>query len=185
MDRCRCGQIFSIRCIDKKCASCCSNLDCKRHQNKFVCKDKNEVNKNEIHYDYADTEILDNINKVLDKTNLPSEMIDYILNYLDERLQCSMCNEKFHWSDAVYQCDDCGKIFCDDCNPNDGLYYKCGVIDCYFCGRGHCLNNRYEGRYCRDCIAQYSDSLRDCTSSYSSENETDSDDLEDDSDSDN
>ena len=98
MDKCCCGNILSIYCIDKKCAKCCCNPECERHiRPKSIVNTDNDI-------DYQDVDTLKEIYCVF-RNILPQDMVNCVIDYIDERVTCSICKMKFTF-DSSYQCDD-------------------------------------------------------------------------------
>ena len=150
---CECNNLASPYCDDLKCITCCNNSNCKKHKNKKLNKlkknkkkiknkIKNKIKKSQecyfdntkyywINSEYT-FEMLHEIKSILNigvKKLIP-ELTDYIVDYLDNRIECAICNNK-RTNEELYPCFYCKKLVCDDtCNEvKDGecfsLVYYC------------------------------------------------------------
>jgi hypothetical protein len=148
---CGCNKLASPYCNDLKCITCCNNSNCKKHKNKKskkskkIKKTKKKINKNQeyifnnrnnnwINSEYI-FEMLNEIKSILNKgiKKLVPELTDYIVDYIDDRIKCPICNIK-RKEDDLFPCFYCKKLVCDDtCNEVKDGEYQSLVYYCLQC----------------------------------------------------
>ena len=149
---CNCGKTnFDIECIERVCIQCCKNDLCEKH---FIfCKCKiNKINIDtycttkscsgkccydshcSFHFDTDENMSLKELNnyKILllsrNKIKLSIEIINIIIDdFLDNRIKCIICNNKYSLDDAVCigdieQCESCNNWMCFEICCNE--YYS-------------------------------------------------------------
>lgn len=161
MNKCECGNLFSLSCIDKKCATCCDDKECKaithypgriKYKKPIGKKPKilNTIalveNQEDDYNEYMEYEqnMIDDIKD--DVYNiLPNVLADIVMKYTDNRPICEICNNKTMYTCV---CDDCKINICENCEyiKYSGSWSFKYCLDCYIKGSNKCsLCNKYTG----------------------------------------
>ena len=195
-NKCLCGNIFSNRCSNKLCKNCCNDNDCKKHV-KFVkcinklcknCCNDSDCKKHEILIKKRKEELkkkdktelccfepndIETYDKLLIKIIRIKELRDIIMEFVDERYRCCICEIRTNNRDIyVKKCDVCGFCLCENCsvftNTYNNTYFKCYMNDNY-------INSYRTGTYCDDCYDPDMHKNNDSDYSDYSDNSDDSD----------
>lgn len=150
-NKCKCGNIFSSSCSNKLCKKCCINTSCVFHKfnNKEDSYDSNEDKKKLCCDDVQDIEKYKEILKKIININ---DLRDIVMEYIDERVRCSICKIYLEY-DGLYiiQCTKCKIFFCENCTEFHETNNYCSEINCYHCMNGWCFNTYKTGDYCNNC----------------------------------
>lgn len=73
-----------------------------------------------------------------DGANYNSDFADEVISYLNEYcadsdkaiVRCKHCNRLYLWEESVWECEECGDTFCNECNPTSGETEKILCLDC-------------------------------------------------------
>lgn len=164
MDKCNCGNLYSNKCVEKKCKKCCKADACDRHNPIEIEQPKSPSIRNKVW-----KENLDKIcYKITNVTNIPAIVVNNIIGkYIDELFICIKCghSEEIEELDDCHMCAGCEQIFCSECDAFNSKFIKCKTEDCLYCRRGKCFNNRFGDEYCETCFSG-SDSESDIEIDY-------------------
>lgn len=163
--RCKCGNNASPYCSDNGCTCCCKDVNCSKHvrikceicddkimEDEFctcrqcrikICKNC-VIRKNDD--DFGGKFCSDNCFKKYKKEITEEQKV---------KKKCKTCKKIImpYYDYDYYECNGCCEIFCYDCCDYRQYSRKCEKQNCYYCIRGHCLNNGYESdKYCEDCF---------------------------------
>ena len=172
--KCKCNKKAKIKCINKKCRVCCSDINCNAHRNTIPMAKEiepdfqtslDEFYNNNTHdedrteYDGREENYQNLKKNILKSTPISHALLDYIImKYIGEIYRCSKCGKIDDMLDEIYKCDQCDKLFCDDCDPyNREKISRCEIQNCYFCMYGYCYNNLYGDYLCSECYIPDSD----------------------------
>lgn len=145
---CECTKLASPYCNNLKCMTCCNDSNCKKHKNKKSKKSKKskkKINNNQeyifnnrnnkwINSEYS-FEMLNKIKLTLNNgiKKLVPELTNYIVDFIDNRIKCPVCNIKRKEED-LFPCFYCKKLVCDDtCNEIKDGEYQSLVYYCLQC----------------------------------------------------
>ena len=134
---CICGNIFSVKCIDKLCDNCCKNYYCKKHGMSNIIKKQNAIleqkRKDKKELCCFELNDLEMYYKLLTKIIHVKELRDIVMEFIDERLRCNEC--KIFMSYIYFyvkKCEVCKFYFCEKCSDFTDVYNK--TIK-YYCGK--------------------------------------------------
>jgi len=164
---------YATKCINKMCAKCCDKNGCKRHEHTLEIKTTRTYGMNEnddMNESYEITnndeyeEVIDAVRKSLLNKNIPKEIINIVLDYFDDRLQCCDCDnryvDKYVDNEGEYRyCYECNTIICDDCVKC--IEIRCTTECCWYCMHGTCFNTTLH--YCDKCYEKVADKCCVCS----------------------
>ena len=164
-----CKNMYSTKCLNKKCSTHCKNIECEYHKsNKIIyepfklpdpsllckCTAYNTtdcINKLCINCCQDNDCTLHKLyNKYKDDESF-QEYIEYQLGY--DYAFCSKCEKPYIYGDGIYKCDGCNVFYCDECESYNRNTINCTIRNCYHCRYGNCFNNTFEEEYyCSRCF---------------------------------
>ncbi len=157
MVECKCGKIGSSRCIDGRCRNCCANSVCKEHP-ESVNNDNYNYNHDGYYYQNESDELIDIKNEINDEIiEMPVDITNIIIGYIDEREECSECQAL---PEYLCKCERCGDIICENkCAKN--IFVPHNRKKCKYCKIGSCNYDRIK-YYCETCISKVVDCCSIC-----------------------
>jgi hypothetical protein len=78
--------------------------------------------------------------------------------YVPDKVKCDKCGYEFDedmHGECFWECYNCDKIYCNDCEESNPLYTPCHNYNCFYCEIGNCWNRRLIGDVCDVCLPEF------------------------------